>query len=179
MQRKTPLKAKKPLESKTTLKSSKKHKKRPKLKTIPSLIKEADKLFSRYIRLRDSELDKLTGKRIGTCITCPRIILVIDEDGKWKQNAQHGHFIGRGCHFLRYNEENGNLQCAHCNAWADKESMLEAYREALDKKYGKGTYKKLKDLAHNNNMYRLKRDELEEIIHRSKERINHYLLTNK
>lgn len=173
MRRRIPLRAKSPLRQKSTRKP-----KKTKPTTIPSLIKKADGLFSRYVRLRDSQLDESTGKRVGICITCPRHLVVVDEDGRWKKNAQNGHFIGRGSHFLRYNDKNNNLQCAFCNAWADKESMLEAYREALDNKYGTGTYSELKRLAHENNSYRLKREELGRIIHKTQIKIDHYLLTN-
>lgn len=176
MQRKNNLKAKSQLKAKTQLKPSQ-IKKKVKLKTIPTLIKQADKIYSQYVRLRDSEICP-DGRR-GSCITCSKSIVVIDEDNKWKRNAQNGHFIGRGCHYLRYNEQNTNLQCAYCNAWRDKESMLSAYREAVDAKYGGGTYLKLKNLAHKHNTYRLKRQELEEIIYKYKEIVDNLLLTNK
>ena len=123
------LKATKGLKKTTPLKAT--TKKRPK-QTIPELTKKADKAFSRYVRLRDSVYDG--EKWVGTCITCTREMIVMQED-KWRAGANLGHFIGRGCKELRYDEYNTNLQCAHCNAWRDKEDMLQAYRKGIKEKY--------------------------------------------
>lgn len=173
MRTKTALKAKKPLRAKHTLKSGTKKKKRNKPDSIPALRKKADTQFSRYVRLRDSEYTN--GEWVGECITCPRPLVVINSEGKWQQNAQWGHFIGRGNHWLRYSEENGNLQCAHCNAWRDKEAMLEAYRKALDDKYGVGTYKRLKKEAKANETFNLKKSDYRQVIEDCKTQINYYL----
>lgn len=166
---KTQLKAKRNLVAKTTVKKVAKH---PKSR----LIKKADTLFSWAVRLRDSEL--VDGAWQGICITCAKVILVKDANGKWKHTSNIGHFISRGDFNLRYDEENCNLQCAHCNAWRDKESMLEAYRTALDAKYGDGTAAKLK-LAHQDHTRNsLTRPELEQIIEDSKKEIAFYESSN-
>ena len=172
MKSKKPLKAKKPLRAKQTLKKGGK-KKRNKPDSIPALRNKTDTLFSRYVRLRDSEF--IDGQWVGDCITCDRKLVVINGEGKWQQNAQWGHFIGRGNHWLRYSEENGNLQCAHCNAWRDKESMLEAYRSALDDKYGVGTYKRLKKEAKDNEKFNLKKSDYRQVIEDCNEQIKFYL----
>lgn len=144
-------------------------------KPIPYLIREADKQFSRYIRLRDSE--RKDEKWIGVCITCNKKIVVLDS-GKWAVGLQNGHFIGRGNRFLRYDERNCNGQCAHCNAWRDKSDMLEAYEKGLDAKYGAGTAHQLKQEAKLNYTYKVKREELLNIISDSKTQVeyilNHY-----
>jgi hypothetical protein len=114
-------------------------------KTAQQLIHVADEVFSRYIRLRDSAYDGI--KWVGDCITCERFLIVINEEGKWVASSQNGHFITRGIMSLRFDELNTNLQCAHCNAWMDKEEMLERYRKGLDLKYGKDTAKELKRLS--------------------------------
>lgn len=160
MQQRTPLKRKTPLK-KTT-------KKRAKL-TIPVLTKNADTVFSHYIRLRDSAFD---GDRwSGECITCNKTLVVYD--GKWNKGTNVGHFIGRGTKELRYDEFNCNLQCAHCNAWADKEWMQEQYRKGIREKYGADTLKELKQRA---TITRTNsREELEQVIADSKTEVAHML----
>jgi len=168
------LKAKTTLKAKKPLKAVSKPKKRKTLqqKTAQELIKEADKWFSRYIRIRDAEYED--GAWVGECITCDRKLLVIDANDKWIASSQNGHFITRGIHSLRFEELNCNLQCAHCNAWRDKEDMLERYRKALEKKYGAGTNKELKRLSQLENAHkRLPKQELLQIITDAKEYIKH------
>lgn len=157
---------KKALSRNTPLKAT--AKKRPK-QSIPDLTKKADKEFSRYIRLRDSIYDG--EKWVGGCITCNRELVVLDD--KWHAGANLGHFIGRGTKELRYDEFNCNLQCAHCNAWLDKEEMLQRYRSGIIDKYGKETLKELKERA---KIIRTnKRDELEQVIHDSKIEVAHMI----
>lgn len=170
-----PLKAKKQLRVSTALKSRSKLAKKSK-RTIPQLRDKADKLKSRAVRLRDSEL--VDGEWIGSCITHDKTGLVAykDETGKLRftKGWDNGHFIGRGDYNLRYDDENNNLQCAHCNAWRDKEDMLEGYRRALELKYGTGTVKRLKYEAKHNRRASLTRPELEQIIQDSLQEINFY-----
>lgn len=142
-------------------------------KTAAQLVEFADKAFSRYIRIRDSVLED--GQWVGVCITCPKR-LVVYQDGKWLKNAQNGHLIGRGTHSLRYDEENCNLQCSHCNAWLDKDEMIERYRNAVEDKYGIGTYKKLKAISQEPDAKKLHtKPELLEIIRDSKAQLDFYL----
>lgn len=134
-------------------------KKRPK-QTIPALTKKADVAFSRYVRLRDCLYQD--GEWVGNCITCGKLLTVLSKEGKWRAGANLGHFIGRGTKELRYDEFNCNLQCAHCNAWADKEWMQEQYRKGIVDKYGDNVLKELKQrakIARTNS-----RGELEEVI---------------
>ena len=147
MKPKTPLRAKKPLKAKTAIKVTKKPKKRLKLeeKTAQQMWKDVDKLWSRYIRLRDSQYKD--GVWQGNCITCDKSLLVRDADGKWGRGAENGHYITRGIFSLTFNEYNCNLQCSRCNAWLDKDEMIMRYRKALDDKYGKGTQAELKALS--------------------------------
>lgn len=165
--RKTELKQKTPLKAKTNLKAT--TKKRPK-QTIPALTKKADAIFSRYVRLRDSYF---TGTRwVGECITCNKKLVVMKDDA-WNRGVNLGHFIGRGTKELRYDEFNCNLQCAHCNAWADKEKMQENYRKGIALKYGESTLKELKKRAE---IIRTNtRDELEEVIHDYTVEVKHML----
>lgn len=140
-------------------------------KTKPELIKEADTWFSRYVRLRDSVYRD--GAWVGTCITCPRKMTTVDANGRWYAGANLGHYVSRGRMALRFDEENCNLQCAHCNAWRDKVSMLDAYKKALDMKYGAGTARRLKRVGRGTKSFT--KSELLEIIQDSKTQIDWYL----
>jgi hypothetical protein len=94
-------------------------------------------------------------------------------DDTWHAGANLGHFIGRGCKELRYDEFNCNLQCAHCNAWLDKEEMLQRYRKGIVKKYGDSILKELKLRA---KIIRTnKREELEQVIADSKTELDYML----
>lgn len=170
------LKAKTNLKAKTPLKASPKKRKAPVpllKKTAAALIEPTDKLYSKYIRLRDS--DFVDGQFVGTCITCPRE-MVVYSGGKWIKGPQNGHMIGRGCFSLRYDEMNCNLQCAHCNAWLDKDEMITRYRKAVDEKYGEGTYKDLKARSKLEDAYkRPSKPELLQIIEECKTLIEYYL----
>lgn len=162
VKRKTELKKKTPLKQTA--------KKRPK-QTIPDLTKKADTALSRYVRLRDSSYTDAGW--LGRCITCDKELTVLSAAGKWRAGANLGHFIGRGCKELRYDEFNTNLQCAWCNAWRDKEDMLQAYRKGIVDKYGDRTLKELKERAKITRTN--SREELEQIIHDSKLELQHML----
>lgn len=143
-------------------------------KTSQELVKEADKWFSKYIRLRDSVYSGSAW--VSSCITCNRGLVVIDESGKWVASSQNGHMISRGVHKLRYSEYNCNIQCAHCNVWLDKDEMIERYRKALDLKYGDGCYDDLKSQSKEDGAYKHHtKTELLEIIHDAKAFVNHCL----
>ena len=142
-----------------------------KQRTLPQLVKLADKEFSRYVRLRDCEL--IDGQWVGECITCNRRLVVLDENGHWNAGSNLGHFIGRSVKKLRWDECNTNLQCAHCNAWRDKIDMLDAYKKGIEDKYGKDTLDRLK--LESKQMHKPTRDELEQIIHDSREQVKYML----
>ncbi len=96
---------------------------KPEGKSKPELIKELDKWFSRFIRLRDSDKSGFLN-----CCTCGRHFY-------WKA-VDCGHYSKRNkAH--RFNEKNCNGQCRFCNdrmkGEADKHAIY------IDKKYGKGT----------------------------------------
>jgi len=87
-----------------------------------------DKVFSEYIRLRDSDENGIC-----KCITCGAY-------HHWK-NMDCGHFIKRQHKSLRYNEINCNAQCRKCNWLGQGEDVK--YKEALQKKHGPGIIDKL------------------------------------
>lgn len=128
--------------------------------SVAKLKKQADKYFSKYIRLRDSE-ERPDG-RYAECITC----------GVHKPVAQMqaGHFVSRRVNFLRFDEENVNAQCVGCNMFKAGEQYL--YAKALDLKYGNGTAEKLMSQRHQTHKFTV--DELNDIIKSSKEQIKDY-----
>ena len=72
--------------------------------TRKSLIRKIDKVFSEYIRKRDSNKDVY-----GLCCTCAKKIHYKD--------AHAGHFMSRRHYATRWDEENVALQCAGCNTF--------------------------------------------------------------
>lgn len=88
----------------------------------------------------------------------------------WKK-IQNGHFVSRKTSTLRYDEENCNAQCLGCNMFKQGEQYL--YSKAIDLKYGDGKADEL--MSQRNETHKFTIDELEEIIHDSKESIKYYL----
>jgi hypothetical protein len=152
--RKTPLKRKaKPLQNvkksskAIQKKSSKVSKKVDKLKPIPKLIKDAQQVFNKYIRTRDSENGWFT------CISCGQT-LTID-----KMNA--GHYAPvKSSSALRFNEYNVNGECAWSNGF--DEFHLIGYRKNLINKIGLEMVEWLDNNARARKNWT--RSELEEII---------------
>ena len=101
--------------------------------SIKTKKKKLDKVFSKFIRLRDSK------DGIGSCITCGRI-------KEWKY-MDCGHYIKRQHLATRWDEKNCNLQCKHCNAF--EQGANERYKVAIDEKWGKGTADMLEIKKHN------------------------------
>lgn len=83
------------------------------------------KVFSEYIRLRDTDSDGY-----GKCITCNRRIFWRDGDC--------GHGVGRQHKATKYDERNNALQCKRCNGFEGGEQAI--YKEEVEKRYGKGTW---------------------------------------
>ena len=83
-----------------------------------------DTIFSKYIRLRDTNEDGY-----GQCITT----------GKWihYSQADAGHFMSRRYMSTRWNEKNVNLQSRGSNRFNQGDQFKHAL--ALDRKYGRGT----------------------------------------
>jgi len=84
------------------------------------LIAKLDKVFSLFIRQRDSK------DGVFKCISC----------GKPKpyRLADNGHYINRANMTTRYDEVNCNAQCSYCNRF--REGNAQGYRKGLIKKYG-------------------------------------------
>ena len=112
------------------MKSKKKTTRTPSLST---LVDKLDKVFSKYIRLRDA----MPG---GTfrCISCGRIKPI----GK----ADCGHYFSRRHMSTRFDEDNCHAECSQCNRF-DAEH-LHGYRENLAKKIGEQRFLLLEVKAH-------------------------------
>lgn len=175
MATKTKLRAKKPLKAKTAIKQKADKPKKHKTPEITLLKRKADKLFSRYVRIRDSRWEK--DGWYGKCITCSKQGKIAWLDGnKLRMVAgwDAGHYISRGNWYLRFEEMNVNLQCKyHCNKW--KSGNIEKYKTEIDLKYGDGIRLELDSLAQKNKNYTPSKERLREIIHDSDEQIRFYV----
>lgn len=114
-----------------------KKKKRKKLPSMPSLIRKADQVFSKFIRERDGH----------KCCTC----------GKPAKHA--GHYIRRAHKRARWNTYNVNAQCVYCNTYLD--GNMDAYALFLVNKHGIYILNELQSLK---GTYKPSREELNQII---------------
>nr|WP_320058810.1 recombination protein NinG [uncultured Bacteroides sp.] len=94
-----------------------------KIKKKPNLKAKLDKVFSMYIRMRDS---KRFDFNQFCCISCGRILPF--------EQADCGHYINRQHMSTRFDETNCNAQCRHCNRF--QEGNMQGYRRGLIQKYG-------------------------------------------
>ena len=92
-------------------------------KKKPGLKAKLDRVFSLYIRSRDSK--QFDGKYF-RCISCGEI--------KTYEQADCGHYINRSIMATRYDEINCNAQCRKCNRFT--EGNIQDYRKGLIVKYG-------------------------------------------
>lgn len=138
-------------------------------KKIMPLVKKADKVFSEYIRNRDSStyVQNEEGLSIpaGYCITCSKLVPT-----KGVGTGHNGHFIPRGCKLTRFDEQNCALQCGFCNTFRQGEQYK--FGKAIDQRYGKGTSDRLEKLeeTYKRDGYKWQADELEGIIEHYKRR---------
>lgn len=86
------------------------------------------KVFSEYIRLRDSD-----EKGYGNCITCGKLC--------YYKDADCGHGVGRQYKATKFEERNNHLQCRRCNYYGAGEQAI--YKEEVNKKYGPKTWDEL------------------------------------
>ncbi len=91
-------------------------------------IDKLDKVFSMYIRLRDSRAYHFAAFR---CISCG--------DVKPFSEMDCGHFVSRNCMPLRWNSQNCNGECASCNRFHG--DHLLGYRKNLILKLGQEAIK--------------------------------------
>ena len=93
-------------------------------------IKKLDRIFSKFIRLRDSEMG------YGRCCTC-------NELKHWKE-AHCGHFVKRGCMHTRFDERNCQLQCCGCNTYREGEQAKHLIH--IENKHGRKVVDELLEL---------------------------------
>jgi hypothetical protein len=91
--------------------------------TRKRLIDKLDKIFSQYIRLRESK------NYNSECFTCGKV-------DHWKK-LQNGHFMSRKHLSTRWDETNCQVQCAGCNVFRYGEQYK--FSVGLNNKYGDGT----------------------------------------
>jgi len=95
--------------------------------TRSKIVKNLDSIFSKYIRLRNSQ------DEIAVCFTCGK-------QDHWKK-LQNGHFQSRKHYSTRWDEVNCQVQCAGCNVFKYGEQWL--FSQYLDLKFGDGTARRL------------------------------------
>ena len=119
------------------------------LKTTSDWMKEAQKVFNKYIRERDKGLN---------CISCNKPPL--------KKNC--GHYYSQGGHSnVRFDEDNCHLQCEHCNTYLS--GNLLNYQIGIEKRIGAEKLIELQGRAHLEKKWSV--DELKELITKYKEKI--------
>jgi len=125
----------------------------PKKKTPGQLKKDLWKIFSQFIRLRDSDEFGMV-----KCCTC-------DTRKPWKY-MQAGHFIPKAKgNAIYFHEDNVHGQCQQCNVFK-KGNLIEYYPWML-KKYGEVYVNELRALAKTERKY--KSYEYEELIEHYKQ----------
>lgn len=116
--------------------------KRRSTRSVSKLKREADRVFSLWIRRRDKYI----------CFTCGA--------QKTKDTIQNGHYISRSISSLRYDEMNCHAQCVACNIF--KHGNMDAYALHLQDTYGPGILKYL--AKKKQEIHQFKAGELEAII---------------
>ena len=108
-----------------------------KTKKKPDLKAKLDKVFSEYIRKRD------TRNGVFKCISCGRILPY--------EQADCGHYINRKHMSTRFDEMNCNAQCISCNRF--DEGNIQWYRRGLVALYGEQQVALLEAKKHNFRKY--------------------------
>lgn len=129
--------------------------KRKKLQPLPTLKRKLWKIFSEYIRRRDSQEGYVK------CFTCNRT-------GHWK-DFQAGHYTPQSIALsLVFDETNVQVQCAGCNLY--KRGNQTVYAVELRKKYGENILEELQSKRIEN--FRYTRADYDEMIAKYKEKLN-------
>lgn len=104
-----------------------------KLKTVKDWLSDAQKVFNRYINLRDKDLP---------CISCGASRQDAGYSGGGVWNASH--YRSRGaCSSLRFDEDNVHKSCAQCNT--HKSGNIAEYTPALIDKIGQERFDRIKN----------------------------------
>lgn len=124
--------------------------KNKKPKSLKQLKKEADAIFSKFIRIRDK----------ATCFTCG-----VKKEVKEMQN---GHFFPRNKLNTRYCEINCNAQCHICNIF--RKGNLAIYAANIARKYGGDALSELATRA--DMLVKYSRSDYEELIEKYKQKVS-------
>jgi len=106
---------------------------KPKTKTRSQLVRDLDKVFSQYIRVKDS----IDGTAV--CVTC-------GDQKPWRQQ-QNGHYMSRGHYPTRWDEDNCHVQCVACNMF--RSGNYTEYSIYMINRYGADFLPVLRDKAKN------------------------------
>lgn len=117
------------------------------MKSYKSLKTNLDRIFSTYIRTRDSNYEG-----VGSCVTCGHTAPL--------EQLQCGHFQSRIFLITRWDELNAHIQCGRCNNFGGGEQYKMS--KYINKKYGKGTAEKLEKKS--KKRIKLSRVDLQEMI---------------
>jgi len=124
--------------------------------TISKLKKKLDKLFSEYIRKRDSDY-----KGNCKCISCGK------EAPAFGGSTHAGHLFSRRYLSIRFDEKNVNAQCSYCNTFLSGNQIKAA--RGVENKWGEGTVANLESRMHVTT--KLSRIDYEEAIENIKRKI--------
>ena len=120
------------------------------LKTTSDWMKEAQKVFNQYIRLRDKHKP---------CVSC---------ESKLGSKYDAGHYFSSGGHkAVTFDEDNVHGQCVACNQY--KHGNLLNYQIGIEKRIGADRLLQLHEKAHQVRKYSA--DELQELIKKYKKKI--------
>lgn len=115
------------------IKKKKSDKPKKRQTSLSTLVKKLDKIYSKYIRLRDAMDGGLT-----RCISCGQI--------KPFDKMDCGHFFSRTHMSVRFDEDNTHSECSFCNRFCA--DHLIGYRENLIRKIGTKRFQLLEVKAH-------------------------------
>lgn len=120
-----------------------------------SIVKELDKWFSLFIRLRHAD-----EREFAKCITCNKV-------AHYKE-LQCGHFMSRKHYATRWDEVNCQVQCSGCNVFRYGEQYK--FSKWLDENYKEGTSEALH--IKSNEVLKLSDSELLDKIQYYKEKVS-------
>jgi hypothetical protein len=119
------------------------------LKTTSDWMKEAQKVFNQYIRLRDKHKP---------CVSC---------DSKLGVKFDAGHYFSSGHKAVTFDEDNVHGQCVACNQY--KHGNLLNYQIGIEKRIGADRLLTLHEKAYQTRKYSA--DELQQLIKTYKQKI--------
>lgn len=109
-------------------------------KRKPDYTARLDRIFSLYIRLRDSSE---YGHRYFKCISCGRVLPI--------SKADAGHYMSRRHQSTRFDEDNVHAECSYDNRF--NAEHLDGFRDNLIKKIGRKRFDMLRIKANGTKHY--------------------------